>query len=356
MLTVDDDPVWDQVVGQPEARARLTRAAAAPVHAYLFTGPEGVGTLRAARAFAALLLSAEADAAGDLRSSERIRRLALAGLHPDGIEFRPQGAAWRVDEANEIVGAAMRSPMEGRRKVIIVPEAHAIDLGAIGRLLKVIEEPPASTVFVLLAHEPPPEFVTIASRCVTIPFGPIPTLLVQQVLVDEGADAERAAIAAEAGGGDLDRARLLATDVELADRAARWAEVPARLDGRGATVFQLVAELREGMDRAQEPLDARHASELEALEERVEQLGERGSGRADLVARQKREVRRLRTDELRFGLATLARQYRDRMVVAGDPTAGEAIDAIQAVAAELVRNPNEALLLQALFCRLPPAS
>ena len=87
--------------------------------------------------------------------------------------------------------------------------------------------------------------------------------------------------------------------------------------------------------------------------------GERGSGRAELVARHKREIRRLRSDELRFGLATLSRVYRDRLVGgagsgADDTGIDEALNAIQDAAENLVRNPNEALLLQQLFLRLSP--
>jgi DNA polymerase-3 subunit delta' len=123
-------------------------------------------------------------------------------------------------------------------------------------------------------------------------------------------------------------------------------------------VTELVDQVRDGMDRAQGPLEARQAVELEALEERVEQLGERGSGRAELVARHRREVRRARTDELRFGLATLARVYRDRLVEGDTPAAVDAAEAalaaVQETAENLIRNPNEALLLHALFLRLSP--
>jgi DNA polymerase-3 subunit delta' len=64
--------VWDGVVGQPRAVEQLTRAAAAPVHAYLFVGPPGSTKHEAARAFAALLLTGHDDPdARDARSEER---------------------------------------------------------------------------------------------------------------------------------------------------------------------------------------------------------------------------------------------------------------------------------------------
>ena len=97
----------------------------------------------------------------------------------------------------------------------------------------------------------------------------------------------------------------------------------------------------------------RQAAEEAELEERVKQLGERGPGRKALADRHKREQRRHRTDELRFGLAVLARHYRDELAAAGRPApVAAALDAIQATAEGLVRNPNEQLQFQALFVRL----
>ena len=236
---------------------------------------------------------------------------------------------------------------------------HGIDVieeAAIGRLLKMIEEPPASAVFVLLAEHVLPEIVTIASRCVTIEFAPIPPSVLEVALISEGVPFDRAKLAASASGGDLDRARLLSTDDGLSNRARLWAGIPDRLDGTGSLVVELVRQVREGMDEAQGPLDARHTAELEALEARAAQFGERGSGRSELVAQHKRQIRALRNDELRFGLATLARAYRDRLVARDDPHAIAAVAAVQEATEALVRNPNEPLLLQALFLRLGPRS
>ena len=369
VATAGMDP-WRDVVGQDEAKARLEAAANAPVHAYLFLGTEGSGTLRAARAFAGLLLSSIQD---EQSAKDRALHLAIDGKHPDVLIVEPQGAALRVAEAEEIIRAGLRTSVESSRKVIIVTGAEAIEEAAIGKLLKVIEEPPPSAVFVLLAEEVPPETVTIASRCVTVDFGPLSLAELEQALADGGVEPERAAVAAAAAGGDLDRARLLATDDDLAERAELWRQVPSTLDGTGFVVYDLVTRVRAGMDRAQGPLEARQATDLEQLEARVEQLGERGSGRADLATRHKREIRRLRSDELRFGLATMARVYRDHLAPTGPPTptpgatadqaaleisedhAFAALDAIQAAAENLIRNPNEALLLQNLFLQISPS-
>jgi DNA polymerase-3 subunit delta' len=343
--------VWQAVVGQDEAVSRLRAAVQSPTHAYLLLGPTGVGTAQAALAFAAELLAVNSKDPG------RTKRLAVAAKHADVLVVEPEGAGLRVGEAQTIIRSAQVSPVEGRRKVIIVHGVELIEEAAVGKLLKIIEEPPASTIFVLLASEIPPEVVTIASRCLTIAFGPLSPFVIEAQLVGEGVSPKRAKLAGSASAGDLDRARLLSGDDALVERVELWRSVPSRLNGRGNVVAELVSQLREGMDAAAEPLEVRHAAELEELAARVEALGERGSGRAELVARQKREVRKLRTDELTFGLATLARHYRDELVSADGPRrsrlhAQECLEHIAKATEAVVRNPNEVLLLQSLLLRL----
>jgi DNA polymerase-3 subunit delta' len=342
--------VWDDVIGQPDAVTQLQLAARAPVHAYLFVGQRGSGKRAAARAFAAMLLS---DGLPD-ESSARAVALCLEEKHPDLVVVQPEGARISAPQARAIVRAAARSPVEGTRQVLVLCEMDRIEQVA-PILLKSIEEPPDATVFVLLAEEVVPDLVTLASRCVRIDFRPLAEQVVLDRLLAEGVDPVRAADAAAAAGGDLDRARLLATDDHLARRRDAWRAIPDRLDNTGAVVMTLVDEVRALIDEAQRPLDDRHSAEFRELEEREERYGGRGSGRRELVDRQKREVRRHRTIELRFGFATLAGRYRDALVASAHPRPYvEAVDGIQAAADALQRNPTEALLLQALFARLPP--
>ena len=111
-------------------------------------------------------------------------------------------------------------------------------------------------------------------------------------------------------------------------------------------------ELRSLIDDGQRSLTTRHELEAVDMAEQEKAFGTRGSGRRQLEERQRREVRRFRDDEFRFGLATLARRYRD-LAVGGRSSAMDATARITRVGGELVRNPNEALLLQALFLDLP---
>ena len=98
-MAVTELDVWGEVVGQDAAVAQLAAAARQPVHSYLLVGPNGSGKRAAARAFAALLLSA--DSAGE--DAERHVRLALAETHPD----------LRIVEATRPRGASTSTPPAG---------------------------------------------------------------------------------------------------------------------------------------------------------------------------------------------------------------------------------------------------
>ena len=350
MSAVAVDP-WADVVGQQHAVAQLRAAALSPVHAYLLVGQRGSGKRALARAFGAALLSAGLE--GD--EAERTVRLTLEGKHPDLHEFERSGPFISAPQADSIVREASRSPVEAPIKVLVLIDFHLVEQAG-PKLLKTIEEPSPTTVFVVLAEQVPPELVTIASRCVRIDCDVLTAAEVADALTRGGIDAALAGEVAAVAGSDLDRARLLATDPRFGLRRDAWRAVPDELDGNGATVYRLVADLIGTIKDAQAPLDARHAEELEALEARVALYGERGAGRRDLVDRQKREARRHRADELRFGFATIAGRYRD--AAAADPARnGPKLAVAVAVLHEaneaIIRNPNEPLLLQSALLRLP---
>ena len=347
-LFAEEIDVWASVIGQDTAVARLRAASANPVHAYLLVGPAGSGTKTAAFAFAAALLGPAA----------RDQRLALAGEHPDVRLVERVGAAISVEQAEDIIRAASLAPVEGRRKVLILDEFHLLRAESAAKLLKTVEEPSRSTVFVILADDVPPELVTIASRCVRIDFGPLAEAVVRGALERDGASETVASHAARAAAGNLERARLLAADPDAAARWDAFASVPSRLDGHGFTVAGLVDELMGRIEGAATPLAHRHARETAAFDSRLDATGERGSAgaRKAMEERHKRELRRHRADELRSGLAAMSGAYRDRLVAKGAHRPADFVAAVATIAdagEAIDRNPNETLLLQALLLSLP---
>lgn len=342
--------LYADVVGQERAVAELRAASLAPVHAYLLVGPAGTGKRAAARSFAASLLCRH----GGCGSCDDCRR-ALAGVHPDVVVRDRAGPFITVDDARAIGRLAALGPVEGHRKVLVLVDFHLVqDAGP--ALLKTIEEPPPTTVFVVLADLVPPELVTVASRCVRVDFLPLPPGRITEALVAAGVQPTAAAEVAAAAGGRLDRARLLASDPGFRARQAAWRHAPARLDGTGAAVATVADDLLASLESILEPLKEGQAAELAEVQERARLYGDRGGATKDLEARHRREQRRLRLDELRFGLATLAGAYRDGLGPSRRPGGHlEALDAIAAANEALVRNPNETLLLQALLLRLTRA-
>ena len=352
--------LFADVVGQSSAVSELRAGARRPVHAYLLVGPVGLGQRELVRGFAASLLCPS----GGCGACSVCRR-ALAGSHPDLVEIVRSGASISVEEARGIVRLAQRRPLEGHRQVIVVPDLHLARLAA-PVLLKTLEEPASSTVFVLLAESVPAELATVASRSIRIDLRPVSTSELAEWLEGQGVTSERATAVAEAAGGSAERARLLAEDEGFAARRELWRSVPSRLDGTGSSAAALASELLASCEEATGPLRLRHRAELEALAAEAEATGARGvPGRKQVEDRQHREERRWRTEELRAGLATLAGAYRDRLVQEASQMTSTAahreervralsgaIGAVEQVVEEMVRNPNEILMLEALLVRV----
>lgn len=362
--TVDTPTIegWDGLPGQAVAVQRLRAAVVNPVHAYLFVGPEGSGKRAALRTFAAELFASDAP---DEAVVERHRRLAGAERHPDLVIVEPDGPVFRGGrggsdgdtEASIVIREAFASPIEAQRKVVAAIDFDAANDTAIGALLKTIEEPPERTTIVLVARRVPPNQAAIASRCVRIDFSTVEPAALRSVLEAEGVDPERAELAVASAGGNVDRARMLATDDRLALRIAAWHAVPSSIDGTGAVATRLAAELRAMLDDALAPVAARHVVELEAFDAEVEAYGITSSTgrRRALVARHKRIERQSRLSDLRLGCTVLARAYLDAAVDTDEPTVLlDAVDRIGEVSSAFALNPNEELALTALFWMLPP--
>jgi len=187
--------------------AFLIGAAQRPHHAYVLAGPEGSGKSLGARAFAAALLC-PTGGCGECRDC----RLALHDHHPNEFIVEPEGRDIHVDTVrDEVWHPAYRTAPEPGRKVFVIREADRLSPAAADTLLKVLEEPPADAIVLLLsarAHELPD---TVLSRCHVVTFTALSERFVVDALVAEGVDDTRARLAARLAGGNLGRARRLAT-------------------------------------------------------------------------------------------------------------------------------------------------
>ena len=164
-------------------------------NAYLFSGPPGVGKGEAAVQFARALLclSEEGDACGECESC----RCTPAG-HPDFHIFTPEKGKkiLKVDQVRDMQHLLALSPSLGRRKVAIIDPAEAVNISSANSLLKMLEEPPAGTVFLLVAANQGALPATVLSRCRKVSFGQLDEGEVREVLLRQGwGEAEATAAA-----------------------------------------------------------------------------------------------------------------------------------------------------------------
>ena len=355
--------MWERVVGQERAVGLLQRAAERPVHAYLLVGPRGSGLEDAARCFAAEVVSP-----GDDR---RVQDLVVRGMHPDVVEFEPEGNQILVAQAEGIIREAHRAPIEADHKVVAVFEADRLNEQASNKLLKTIEEPPARSTIVLITSSPDELLETVRSRCQRIDLAPLPEAALRDALVGEHADPEAAALAARLAGGRLDRGRAMLG--VLGDVRRAFVTVAAQLDGTGGSAMRGVEVASEALQDAVANLDGQHAIEVDELAAELERAGYPERSRTALLKRQaerhRRQHRRARTDLLLEGITALESVYRD--VLAGPDTPRlntdqpvleltprsciEAIDACRRARLAFEFNPNESLLLERLLLHLPAA-
>jgi len=158
---------FTDVVGQPEIVRALTNALTQDrmAHAYLFSGPRGVGKTTSARLLAAGINCRTAagptpSPCGTCESCVEV----LEGRSIDALEI--DGATHgKVDQARDLIEIVGYAPVRDRRKVFIIDEVHAISAAAFQALLKTLEEPPSHAVFILATTERHKIPATILSRC-----------------------------------------------------------------------------------------------------------------------------------------------------------------------------------------------
>jgi DNA polymerase III subunit delta' len=253
------------IAGNEPAMAALEGAVLSgePAHAYLFSGPSGVG-----KAFAALEFAAALNCEGETKPCRECRNcrdtLETGRMHPD-VELVAAGSVCDESEHGDHVGGRdiricqirrlervlSMTPYRGGRRVAIIDGADRLNQDASNAFLKTLEEPPAATVLVLITDREEQLLETVLSRCRKVTFKRTEREKVEEVLHAEGLESARvSAIAALANGrvgwalraaknDDLleERDAFLTSAVEVAhaSRSARFAWARAG-DERGPAV------------------------------------------------------------------------------------------------------------------------
>lgn len=204
-------------------------------HAYLFAGPAGTGRSETAAAFAQALQCEgyQEDSCGVCLPCRKVP----SGVHPDVRWVRPAEGKTTIgiDQVRDVRREASYGPHEGRWKVFVFCPADAMLAEAQNSLLKLLEEPPARVVFVLVVESAQALLPTVVSRCQMVRFNLVPIGQIEHALRAQlGVDAARARV-------------LAALSAGRAARAAAWARDPQALQDRDAVVEQLVRAEREGL-------------------------------------------------------------------------------------------------------------
>ena len=192
------------------------------VHALMITGEAGTGK----RTLAGLLCEALMCKAQTGIPCGKCSgcRLAVSGEHPDitviekGVPLARETAKGRatipVDDIREMIRICSQYPLEGGNRVVMIRDADNMTFQAQNSLLKILEEPPQNTFFILTSSHPDQLLITVKSRCRPLKMTPWETEYIQQVLLADGVSGDRAEKAAAAAFGSIGYAKKLASDDE----------------------------------------------------------------------------------------------------------------------------------------------
>lgn len=281
---------FSEILGQDHIKNHLLHSATVGrvAHAQLFVGPEGSGTLAMAVAYAQLLLCKNTDldqSSGNESCNLKFKNLSHPDLHfvfpnvtnedvkskPKSADFlkdwrefllkNPYGSLFdwykqlgvqnkqgeiRVDDAHDILKTLALKSYEGGYKIMIVWMAEKLNISASNKLLKLLEEPPEKTVFILIAENEEDIIQTILSRCQVLHFNAVPEVIIQKKLVEKFSLDEKTAqkIAHQAQGNYNTALHLLEpgeSDFSFDEWFVEWVRTAFKAKGNPAAINSLIS-------------------------------------------------------------------------------------------------------------------
>ena len=281
--------LFSQILGQDYIKNHLTKSASSgrTPHAQLFVGPEGCGTLAMAIAYAQYLLCQNVDGEntnGNESCNLKFNSISHPDLHfifptvttedvktkPKSIDFmadwrqfvveNPYGGLFdwykilgvqnkqgeiRVDDAQEILKLLSLKSYEGGHKIVIVWMAEKMNVTASNKLLKLLEEPPEKTVFILIAENEEDIIQTILSRCQVLHFsGLSEKVIADSLILKENIEASLADKIAHQSQGNYNKALLLldeeSEELPFEEWFVSWVRAAFRAKGNAEAIQDLI--------------------------------------------------------------------------------------------------------------------
>lgn len=225
-------------------------------HAYLFTGPSGVGKASLARALA---LAALCPAPSPPCRSCVGCRLVASGSHPDLCWVAPESGAGRIkiEQVRDLQRQLSLTPNLALRRVAVLEGFEQATPSAANALLKTLEEPPEHALLVLLAPDTDSLLPTVVSRCQVISLQPLAIPAIEQALQERWkVEPEQARLLAHLCGGRLGWAVNAASDPRVLRRREQWLEGLSRLLSASLVDrFRQAGELSRDLEAAYEALE-----------------------------------------------------------------------------------------------------
>ena len=247
----------ETIIGQYHAVRLLTRMLENDLlpHALLFTGIDGIGKQTAAKALAMALnclRSAGVSACMECRSCQ----IMISGNHPDIIIVEPSGRFIKIGQIRDLRKHLKFAPVEGGSRVIIINDAHCMNVEASNAMLKILEEPPDNTHIVLTAHQTSDLLPTIVSRCQQVAFNPVPVAkIVEELAGKREIDEDTATTIAVLAKGSLGRAMSADISKWIGWRKELLGKVISLSGGSMQALFSFAEEVSKDKDKLQDILD-----------------------------------------------------------------------------------------------------
>jgi DNA polymerase-3 subunit delta' len=319
------------LVGHETVMALLDRTVkdGHPAHAYLFTGQEGVGKKKAAVQFACMLNCP--DPTRDPVGTCHVCRRIAAHNHPDFMMEAPERGIIRIDRIRNLRNYFRYAPAEARYRVMVMDDAHTMNVAAQNALLKTLEEPPIGRLLILVTSKPYLLLPTVRSRCRRVHFGPISFEALTELLEhDMGIQGEKAQALAAISCGSVSRALEMnaSSILELREKVLAWLENPGQMGLAG--LIELSANVSEERKKALDAIDVARAWVRDLL---VEKTGGRSDGSV-----YRHSLDRIRSAAQHHGIEELLSVY-DELTRAAD-----------LIEAEINVNPN--LVTDVMFLRI----